>query len=116
MRWVFDVDGVITANPDFFRWWIYQLRKNGHKVFILTARNPNRRGETVNELKFWGIAYEDLYFMQDGMSRDLATQASWKLSKIAEIHPDVWVDDNFKIYKQVLGAEMAVPGVINLEI
>jgi predicted glycosyltransferase len=116
MRWVFDIDSVITANPDFFKWWIYHLRKNGHEVLIVTGRNPARKSETKEELKMWGISYDSISFMPKSLPRDFRTQAEWKLRQIEEIKPDVWVDDNFKIYEQGLGISMTVEGVVRIEI
>ncbi len=116
MLWVFDLDDCITTNPDFFKWWIYQLRKNGHQIIILTARNPRRRQETLEELEFWGIKYNLIYFMDDDMARDFTTQAKWKLKKIKEIKPNIWLDNNFKIYKRALGVDTDVKGVCKIEI
>ena len=103
MLFLIDIDGVITSNPDFFKWFIYTLRKkeNKHKVHIVTCRNPERIFETELELIRWGITYDEIHFMKPELSRDLKTQAMWKMSVALVVKPDVWIDDDFKIYKQV---------------
>lgn len=52
MKWCIDLDGVITSNPNFFKWWTYQLKKKGNdnEIHILTARNPSRYHETIFEI------------------------------------------------------------------
>ena len=118
MIWAFDIDGVITSNPDFFKWWIYQLRKKGNnnKVAIISARNPSRMDETLFELERWGIDFDEIYSMTERLKRDMKSQAKWKLSIIKQIHPDVWVDNDFKVYEKVLGVRMDTPGTERIQI
>ena len=107
MRWAFDVDGVITANPDFFRWWINQLRKNGQIIYILTARNPSRVAETGKELKELGIKYDGVCYMPEDSQRDYKTQAEWKKSVVKDLKIDIWVDNEFKVYKRCCGVSFS---------
>jgi len=116
MRWAFDIDSVITANPEFFRWWIYHLKKSKQEVFIVTARNPKREQETIFELEDWHIPYDKIYFMPDILPRDFSDQAMWKKKKIKELKIDIWVDDNFKIYRRALGISTDIKGVTKIEI
>jgi hypothetical protein len=118
MRWAFDLDGVITANPEFFKWWIYHLRskRNRHLVYIITARNPERLIETEAELKFWGIQYDELRFMEGDEPRTLEAQADWKVRMILDIMPQVWVDNDFKIYEQACNIRTDIQGVTKIEI
>jgi hypothetical protein len=103
MRWCIDLDGVITSNPDFFRWWTYQLKKKGNKngIHILTARNPSRIEETIRELEFWGISYDQLHTMDESEPRGLNNLGIWKLNMIIEIKPDIWIENEIKAYKAV---------------
>jgi len=76
MTWVIDIDGVITSNPDFFKWWTYQLKKRGNKsiIHIVSSRNPSRRNETEKELEYWSIKYDYLHTMDESLDRDWLTQ------------------------------------------
>lgn len=103
-----DIDGVISSNPDFWKWLVYQLTKkpNNVKVFIVSARNPNRLKETENDLLDWGIRYDELITMPKEAPRSFKYQAIWKIAAIKEIEADIWVDDDFKIFKQTLGIDV----------
>lgn len=103
MRWLIDVDGVITTNPGFWSYWTYHLAKNGHKVFVLTARNPSRVNETIGQLAKWNICCDKIITMPDILPRDLLTQWEWKVKEAKKSKADVWVDDQFKICEQVFG-------------
>lgn len=103
MKWVIDLDGVINANPDFFKWWTFHLKKKGNnnEIHILTARNPSRVEETKSELDFWGIKYDYLHTMTDLFDRKLFTLGEWKRNKILELKPDVWIENELKTYKAI---------------
>ena len=107
-----DLDGCVTSNPDFFKWWTYTLTKKGNnnEVWILTARNPSRIDETIEELAYWGIKYDQIFFMGKDMPRDDTTQARWKLQKVKEMKPDIWIDNDFKVYERVCDVRMKTPG------
>lgn len=115
MIWAIDMDGVITSNPDFFKWWTYQLHKNGHEIYIVSARNPKREQETLDELKHWGITSDHLIMMTD-QPRDHKSQAEWKVAAVKEYKIDIWLDNDFKIYEKVLGVDTNIEGVTKLEI
>jgi len=108
MRWVLDIDGCIASNPDFFAFLTYTLTKKGnsHEVVILTARNPDHMVETIYQLREWGIKFDDIVFMENDTPRDFKSQMEWKIAKINDLKPDVWVDNDFKIYKQLLGVDL----------
>ena len=96
------MDGVITSNPDFFRWWTYQLKKKGNdnEIHILTARNPSRKEETIRELEFWGISYDHIHTMDEGMVRGTFNLGAWKIGTVYKIKPDIWLDNEIKTYKE----------------
>lgn len=110
MKWLIDLDGVITANPSFWKWWVYHLRKKPNHcwVGILTARNPKRVDETLEELKFWGIEYDEIYFMDAALARSFKSQGEWKRNMLLEIQPDVWVEDQLKVYERACGVDFSV--------
>jgi len=113
MIWIIDLDGVISSNPDFFRWWTYQLKKknNNNIVHILTSRNPSRREETTDELRFWGISYDNLHTMPAHLPRGYDEQARWKVERANKIGADIWLDNDFKVYERVCGVELDTPGI-----
>lgn len=107
--WCFDLDGVITTNPDFFKLLTYWLKKkrNNNEVYILTGRNPSRQGETINELEKWQISYDRLFFMPKELTRDARTQGLWKKDKILELRADLWFDNDFKWYERDYGIDFS---------
>lgn len=56
MKIAFDLDGTITAHPEFFRTlhaaWTEKL---GHPPYIITARHENDRALTVTQLREFGV-------------------------------------------------------------
>jgi hypothetical protein len=107
MNYAIDVDGVISTNPDFFKFLTYILHKNGDWIDIISSRNPKRVDETKKELIHWGITYDELHMMSSMMPRDYKTQGEWKVSKIAELKTDIWIDNEFKVYEKVLGVDFS---------
>ena len=100
--WAIDIDGVITANPDFFKWLTFHLKKklNNNKVYIVTSRNPERYKETIIELEHWGIRYDELCFMPKELTRDNRTQGNWKKDTVQALNADIWFDNDFKWYER----------------
>lgn len=109
MKWAFDLDGVITTNPDFFKVLTYWLKKkrNENTVYILTARNPSRKKETIKELKSWNISYNDVLFMPKQLTRDFKTQGKWKKDIITVLNVDLWFDNDFKWYERECGLDFS---------
>jgi len=109
MIWAFDLDGVITTNPDFFKVFTYWLKKkrNNNTVYILTARNPKRKNETINDLNVWNISYDDVFFMPDDFTRDATTQGNWKKDMIVKLKADLWFDNDFKWYERDCGIDFS---------
>jgi hypothetical protein len=107
--WVFDIDGVISTNPQFFSLLTYFLTKkrNENLVFVVTARNPNRRKETIRELDKWDIHYTKLYFMPVDFARDFTTQGNWKKALVDSLNADMWFDNDFKWYEKECGIDFS---------
>lgn len=102
MIWAFDMDGVLTTNPDFFKLLTYWLTKkrNNNRVIVVTARNPDRKNEIFAWLDRWGITYNDVYFMPEDLARDPTTQGKWKKDIIRSQKVDLWFDNDFKWYEK----------------
>jgi len=109
MIFAFDLDGVITTNPDLFKVLTYWLTKkrNNNKVYIVTARNPERKKETIKWLKEWNITYDDVLFMPKQLTRDFTTQGKWKKDIIREQKVDIWFDNDFKWYEKECGIDFS---------
>ena len=63
MKIAIDIDGVISAYPQFFAALTNGL-KGKAEIFILTGRDPSEqsRRKTEKELEKWGIHFEHLIF------------------------------------------------------
>ena len=57
-----DIDGTIDRAPAFFKWLTISLKKDDHKVLIVTSRthSPQNRLATADELGSLGIVYDAL--------------------------------------------------------
>jgi len=60
-----DIDGVITASPDFFSSFSKKARREGRRVHIVSSRSDQSeaRGATIKELHNFGIAYDHLHLL-----------------------------------------------------
>lgn len=63
-----DIDGTITAAPEFFRMLSEAVYRDGGKVIIVSARSNTRhaRRETEFELRELGILYSKLLLLPEG--------------------------------------------------
>lgn len=57
-----DIDQTITAAPEFFAWLSQALRRDGHRVLIVTSRttSPEPLRLTAEELRAFGVVYDKL--------------------------------------------------------
>jgi hypothetical protein len=57
-----DIDGTIDRVPAFFRWITGSLKRDGHKVLIVTSRthSPQNEEATAHELAALGIVCDAL--------------------------------------------------------
>ena len=62
MNIALDIDGTISEHPEFFATLSSTMRNAGHRVVILTYRDPNRSDATRAELSAWKVVYDDLIF------------------------------------------------------
>lgn len=107
MVYAIDLDGVIVANPDFWKWFTFKLHVNKQWIDIVSSRNPERTEETKAELKHWGITYDDLHMMSSQMARDFKTQGEWKRDKVMQLKSDIWFDNEFKIYEELMEVDFS---------
>jgi hypothetical protein len=90
MRVAFDVDDTITRCPEFFALLSRALQAGGHSVFIITYRED--RPETEQELRAWGIQYDELVTPTD---RDLQERGfyRWKAEACRLRKVDIFFED-----------------------
>lgn len=65
MNFAFDVDGVITDAPEFFKHICRAIRKDGHKVHIVSGFDENFRKQRLRELETLGIEYDHFEITAD---------------------------------------------------
>ena len=58
MKFVLDVDGVITEAPRLFAVLSRALRASGHEVHIVSDFDEKFRDQRIGELKDYGIEYD----------------------------------------------------------
>jgi len=63
----FDVDGTVTAQPEFFSLLSHAVKESGGDVFIVTSRTRTieTKRATREELKELGIVYDHLFILHD---------------------------------------------------
>jgi len=65
MIFAFDMDDTVTAMPEFFAVLAKALRADGHKIYIITARDEILTTQTEQFLSDQGIEYDGVYFTYD---------------------------------------------------
>ncbi|MCX7166553.1 MAG: hypothetical protein NTV11_09785 [Rhodocyclales bacterium] len=63
LRIALDIDGTITADPDFFADLSGSWIAAGRAVHIVSSRSPEARSETIIELKDYGIFFSAVYLL-----------------------------------------------------
>lgn len=93
---VLDLDETITAHPLFFSWLSSALRRDGHRVTVLTLRRS--RETTIRDLEARNITWDVLLVLPMDYDGDII---QWKLARVCELQPDVVVDDLVEFVNQV---------------
>ncbi len=64
-----DIDGTLDSVPAFFQWFTGSLKKDGHKVLIVTSRthSPQNRQATIDELIEMNIVYDALIMTPEAL-------------------------------------------------
>ena len=83
-----DVDGTITEAPAFFAALTRAFRQMGHKVYVITYREPMLVQATRDQLSGWGVEYDEIYLC--GNAEDMG---QWKAKIAAMLDLDVMFDD-----------------------
>jgi uncharacterized HAD superfamily protein len=86
MKFAFDVDGVITDVPEFFKVVIEALKNAGHEIHIITDFGEHFRKQREKELEEYGIQYDHLEITSD------------KEGYCFSQNIDFMVDDNMQYY------------------
>jgi hypothetical protein len=60
MKVALDIDGTISEHPEFFALLASTLRAAGHRVVVLTYRDPARAEATRAQLAAWGVGFDEL--------------------------------------------------------
>jgi len=113
----FDVDGTITAHPEFFSLLSHAVRKSGGEVFVVTSRTRTieTKRATKQELSELGIIYSHLFILHDQIEAERICPFSnfdWyqkyifqKLVYCKANRIDIYFDDETKVielFKQFL--------------
>jgi len=90
-----DIDGTITAIPPLFSILTKALRKEGHKVFIVTFRHELCKEETEQELKEMGIEYDKL------VMGDQTLNFTWKAKQVVKHKLEAFFEDNQEVIEEI---------------
>ena len=109
LSWIFDLDGVVTANPAAISWLTWHLKKNENcnEVYILTWRHNNaeRFQETWNDLERFGIVFDKL-IMAPEKFKNAKEAGFWKINEVKKLKADIWFDDEIKSYQRDYGMNL----------
>ena len=104
----FDIDDTITSHPILFSQLGEKLYLNNSKVVIISSRlnTPKIRKETEEELKGYGIRYDDLYLFEsmDDMAECPYEELDWeqqylyqKIHYAKQAHVSMHYDDDDRV-------------------
>ena len=93
-----DIDGCITENPQFFALLSRVLRAAGHKVHIISYRDPSPSSvaETKQELAEWKISYDELHLPDGNLG-----MGEWKADIARDMNLEIMVDDRLEILSKM---------------
>ena len=75
-----DIDGTITARPEFFAKFSREARAQGHRVVLLTSRSREVVEESLEEVRGYGVEFDDYYFLPESSERpdgDFPSELNW---------------------------------------
>ncbi len=87
-----DIDGCISASPPFFALLSRVLQAAGHKVHVVTYRDPASIEETRQELAEWKIVYDGLHLPDGNLG-----MGEWKGDVAEQLHLDTMIDDSLGV-------------------
>jgi hypothetical protein len=93
-----DIDGTISENPQFFALLSAVLKTAGHKVYIISYRDPSPKSvaETKQELKSWKISYDALHLPNDDFGMGMG-MGEWKRDVAERLNLDIMIDDALEV-------------------
>jgi hypothetical protein len=97
MNVAIDIDGTIdgsSESPQFFALLSASLKAAGHKVHIVTYRDPQSVAETKQKLKSWKIAYDALHLPNDDFGMGMG---EWKRSIAEKVGLTMMIDDALEV-------------------
>ncbi len=83
-----DIDATITETPEIFALLSHALREAGHRVYVVSYRDPNSLDESRAEVDKYGISYDDIFHPQD--HEDIP---QFKARMARELELDIFFDD-----------------------
>ena len=82
-----DIDGTIDESVELFHILSTVLRSGGHRLIILTYRDPARVSQTQEQLRDWGISYDEIVFAESLDDKGRICRDWRLLSKSAVLGP-----------------------------
>ena len=119
-KWCFDIDGVITANPQALSWLTYHLCKNENNnyIYLLSWRDgtdATRKIQTISDLQKFNVHYNEL-IMAPKRFGNIRQAAFWKIAQIHKLGIKIWFDDELKSYKRdyKINVDALLPDVVKI--
>ncbi len=91
-----DIDATITETPEIFALLSHALREAGHRVYVVSYRDPNSLDESRAEVDGYGISYDDIFHPQD--HEDIP---QFKARMARELELDIFFDDMPEAFTQM---------------
>ena len=83
-----DIDQTITAAPEFFAWLTRALRRDGHKVSVLSLRRGQEGAKA--DLARLGVEFDQLELLPLDFEGDII---QWKIDRAVALEVEVLIDD-----------------------
>ncbi len=96
-RIALDIDGTITADPDFFARVARKWLETGREVHIVSSRSPEARPETLLELKQLGVTFTALYLLPNFS----AAQTMCPHAELDWYHRHLWLKVDYSLTHSV---------------
>lgn len=90
-----DIDGTITSMPWLFKILSQGLKKEGHRVVIITFRGEFIKEQTEEMLREMGVVYDKIYYGQN------IVDPEWKGKIAAEENLNVIFEDDISVLSKM---------------
>jgi hypothetical protein len=91
-----DIDATITETPEIFALLSHALRNAGHRVYVVSCRDPAGLDESRAEVDGYGISYDDMFHPQN--HEDIP---QFKARMARELELDIFFDDMPEAFTQM---------------